>query len=201
MLINNTASSLNNITIVGKCDATEKIEFSGLKLNNIPEGNYTIYYSEKENAEFNLQNNDWIRSSQVEDIDQISSYAIVLEDYEMPVGGIIQATYNVQIEENLDYNQSFKNSYEVIYAAEGGASPKAAKTIEVTTGAGPILEVNVNVQANKKDLPLEGGKLYVYENQRIKCIVEITNTGTTAQDVKVDLAIPSRCKIHRILSR
>lgn len=200
-VINNYNNVAKNIKILGRMPVegntdveTKELLGSNMstrvtKLVNLKDQNIThkIYYTTNPSAtqELTKEENGWKEIDEIEDITQIQSYLIVLEDYEMNTGDIVEFNYDTRISENVEYGKSVYSNYgvyfdnvkenEVIYDKQ--ISPKVC----LTTGEGPNLEVSVS---SNFDGDIEEGKLITYT-------VVVKNVGKTfANNVTLTSNIP-----------
>jgi len=206
IIINNSTSPINNVSILGRTiskgnkniqtgedlgttfDASMRTLIS---VEGIDSSKVTIYYSENGAATKDLTNpeNGW--TTQVQDLAKVKSYLVVLNDSQMEVGTIISLKYNMEIPELLSRNQYGYATYAVYYSNALTRSVSEEKLIapltEVSTGEGP--EIETKLEANVED----GEE--VQEGQIIKYTVTITNTGKAlAQSVIAGANIPAGTK-------
>ncbi len=200
-VINNYADTIKNISILGripfegnKNTATGEdlgsnltttlnkvITSTGIDANKV-----TIYYTINPNATKDLNNaeNGWTTS--IDNIQNIKSYLIVLNDYEMPTGEVLEFSYGIAIPENLKHNLSTYAIYTVYFdnTKEGTKSESVTATkVGLTTGQGPELEISMTSD-------VENGK-EVEEGQLIKYTISVKNVGKSlAENVKVTGSVP-----------
>lgn len=202
-IINNYSNSVQNIRILGRTpfkgnkgitngedlgttfDATLKGTITAQ--NEEAKENTIIYYSENGEATEDVNNpaNGWTTSPT--DYSKVKSYLIVLKDYELKAGEMLNFSYEVNLPENLDHNQSAFSTYLVYF---DNVQPKQvlpdrqiAPRVGLTTGKGPILNVELKEETQNKDKVLIG--------QRVKYTITVTNDGeANAEGVKVRATIP-----------
>src|SRR5699024_11205080 len=85
----------------------------GIALSGIDSKNYTVYYSNKVDATKDLDNpeNGWTKNPTA----QAKSYYIVLNNYTMKEGEVIDFAYEVEIPANLTRNKQTYSFYQVSY--------------------------------------------------------------------------------------
>ena len=193
-IINNYEDILSGITILGRIPSLESKDQNGnyigsefdsvLKQNvQINSENAKIYYSEDTGIEKDAEG--W--KENVTDFSNIKSFKIVLENYEMPQEAILDISYIIEIEENLDYN---KKAYafsciDYIYEGQNKQSTSKIELATETVNGSDIIEGESKVE-EVNGLKLEtmvksGGAILkeqetVYTGQIVKYIAKITNT-------------------------
>ena len=160
-----TLSLVNGITPV-----------SGISAENV-----TVYYSDNIEATNDLANseNRWTTN-----MENAKSYLIVINDYQMSKGSVVEFAYDVQVPANLQHNQTAYTIYTVYFNKNSGVQEaNTSAKVGVSTMAGP--ELTVNFKAN-----VENGQ-EVQEGQRIVYNMEVKNTGDIeANNMKVVSAVP-----------
>ncbi len=147
--------------------------------------NATVYYSTNGEATEKLddEKNGW--TTEINNLSEVKSYLIVVNDYEIKPGDVLRYSYQYRIPENLEHNNNIYGSFETIYSNLKDVATtteiSAPDLVGLTTGVGP--QLSVTVLPNIKDTAKE------YE--KIKYTIELENKGTDiAEDVKVNVAIP-----------
>ncbi len=189
-MINNYDNKIGDIIILGRIPAKANIQLGSnqnlqstfdallnkeLKLTGIDENNYEVYYSDKINAgkELDDSNNNWVTKP----TKNSKSYMVVTKDYEMQSGEAIDFNYQIEIPENLSYNNNSYEMYTIYYnniSSDGTISEtKVSPVIGMSTGNGPNVELTLN---SANDTAREG--------QIVRMKVEIKNTG----DIEVENA-------------
>ena len=115
-VINNYNNNINDIKILGrtlatgttKIESTESLNntfdapmLSAINTNDI--ANAIVYYSENGAATADLQNVENAWTTDITDFSRVKSYLIVLTDYQMARGDVINFSYDVKIPENLEF--------------------------------------------------------------------------------------------------
>ena len=201
MIVNNTGNDCNNIFAIGR------VPFKGNKTiesntdlkttidaymqgpitikNNID--GIKIYYSENGEATEDLNNieNGWQESP--EDYTKIKSYMVVLENYVMKAGEMIELSYDFKIPANLEHENNIYGAFAIEYVENSTAGAKQlskeADTVGLTTGEGPKLKIEQEISAGEGQ-PIQEGQI-------VKYTINITNTGTNvAEDIVVRDYIP-----------
>lgn len=196
-VVNNYANKINNVIILGrfpskdntKIDSTETLGStfdatlnSAIEVSGIESGKYTVYYSNKADATKDLENTD--NGWKAEATTAAKSYMILTNGYEMNEGETIEFKYNIEIPENLEYNNDTYLMYKVYYNNVSPigiiAETKTSPILRTTTGEGPKIEANVTSTVDT-----------VREGQIVKMKVTVKNTGSiTANNVKVNIPVP-----------
>lgn len=183
-VVNNYPNDISNIVILGRIPASgnKKIDTNeelgsnfttplstAVGLSGVDNSNYTVYYSDNENATRDLQdsNNGWSTTAKTSS----KSYLIVFSDsYKMGKGSKIDFAYNAEIPEKLEPSQSAFTMYKVYYNNNSEIGNidenKVSSIIGVNTKEGPKLEVNISSTAET-----------VREGQYIRMDVEVKNVG------------------------
>ena len=202
MIINNTENTANNIIAIGripfKGNKTIKDNIDlGTTLDTVLKGPITtvgnsidgmkIYYSENGEATEDLNNaqNGWQENPT--DYTKIKSYMIVLEDYEMKAGDMIELSYDFEIPANLEHQNSLYGTFAVkgIENSSVGSIEifNEADIVGLTTGEGPKLNVEQKISV--------GDGQPIQEGQIVKYTVSVTNTGkSVAENVYIKDYIP-----------
>ena len=202
MIINNTENTANNIIAIGripfKGNKTIKDNTDlGTTLDTVLKSPITtvgnsidgmkIYYSENGEATEDLNNaqNGWQENPT--DYTKIKSYMIVLEDYEMKAGDMIELSYDFEIPANLEHQNSLYGTFAVkgIENSSVGSIEifNEADIVGLTTGEGPKLNVEQKISV--------GDGQPIQEGQIVKYTVSVTNTGkSVAENVYIKDYIP-----------
>ncbi len=210
LAINNYEYNMENVVILGRTPFegnktiaenkdlgstfTAKVVSGINAISGIENSQITVYYSENGQAtkDLNTPANGW--KTDINEVSNVKSYMIVLNDYTFNTGDILGFEYNVEIPENLERNQE---TYEVfaVYAnrqeeSEIAQIALAGNEVEstpagVSTGEGPNLEVTVKNE-------LQAGAIVV-EKDYVKYTVTVKNNGTkTVNNVKVTIPLPNQ---------
>ena len=216
-IINNNVSPIENVSILGRIPFTGNKDLltgedlgttintqiaSGITSAGLDASKVKVYYSENPEATKDLQNaqNGWVETLEAS---KVKSYLIVLTDYIINVGEVIEFKYNINIPENLNYNQTIASNYvvyyteqkqEAYYSRSANEQAAVATPVTLTTGEGVELEANLTSDA--------GNGTEVREGKRVKYTVNVRNTGNTdANNVKVRIPIPSGAIFTRYMTQ
>lgn len=200
-VINNYNNKINDIKILGrtlatgatKIESTESLNntFDAPMLNAINTNdmaNAIVYYSENGAATADLQNVENAWTTDITDFSRVKSYLIVLTDYQMARGDVINFSYDVKIPENLEYSQSISTLYTVYFnnitRAQTLQDKVNSSVITLTTGVAPTLEVNLTSTSLENSIVREG--------QYVKFIANIKNIGTIdAENAVLKVSAPN----------
>ena len=175
-IINNNEEAIRDIYILGTFPTRNNennIDVSVIEGINIE--NATVYYTENENATIDITNEENGWTEEIPNPQTVKKYLIVMDS--MDPRTIVRGTYRIEIPENLEYNQTAKEGYEVTYVkgqAEATSTIKAT-TITMETGIGPKLEVGLNATVSGQELTENST---VKNGEVIKYRVQVSNTGS-----------------------
>lgn len=198
-VINNYEETCKNVSILGRIPFkgnkslalsedlgstfTTKLVSGIVAESGIDASQITVYYTQNENATNELDNeaNGW--SADVTSLESMKSYLIVLNNYEMQKGQSLVFSYNIEIPEKLQHNESAFSMYAVIFEKDN----KQDKVISPKVGISTMDGLNLETKMYNN---IETGAI-VQEGQIIKYTVEVTNTGkTVANNLKVTSKVP-----------
>ena len=134
-ILNNYSGNISGVIVVGKTPfkgnksqilekdlgSTFTAEMTGpIELPEKLQGIATVYYSENEkvNNNINDSSNNWKTEDQVTDFRNIRSYAIDLKDYTIAKGEEYICKYEVEVPDNVDYNDVTYSSHAVYFYLE-----------------------------------------------------------------------------------
>ena len=147
-----------------------------------------VYYSEKADAnkDLNDASNGWTKD--VQDLSKVKSYLIVLQD-KIEASGTVEFNYEIELPDNIGYNHSAATMYKIYYTNEAAeatmAEEKQAPILNLTTGQGPELEISISSTAG------EDGR--VFNGQYVRYYVEVKNTGDLeATNAKLNIDLPNQ---------
>lgn len=198
-VVNNYENAISNVVVLGrlpikdnkKIDSTESLGSTfnttlktKIDVKGIEDGKYTVYYSENVDATVDISDttNGWSTTATA----NVKSYMIVTNNFEMVAGDVIDFSYDVEIPEDLKYNNNVYEMYKVYYnnlSSIGTMSEsKTSAIVGLTTGQGVELEAELK---STVDLVREG--------QLVKMNVTVKNTGSLkAENVKVKVPLPEK---------
>lgn len=202
MLINNTGNVCNSLKVLGRIpfEGNKKVGtdedlkttvdtnmIQGISLDENLAQNAKIYYSENGEASDDLSdaNNGWTESPA--DFSKVKSYLVVFENYEFKQGEVINMSYNFKVPEMIDLNNflygSFGASYEKTSEFGTQEETAVADVVGLTTGTGPVMEINQTVSVGEDGIIREG--------QIVKYTFSIKNAGNTdIENLKVKYLLP-----------
>ena len=195
-IINNYNSTIKDIAILGRIPAKGNTNIdtnadlgstfdtnlkTPIQLKNVDTNDYTVYYSTKANANKELTDtsNEWTTNFNI----NTKSY-MVIYNKEISVGKMIEFTYDTELPEKLEYNNSVYEMYKMYYTNMDSIGniqeSKTSPIIELTTGKGTKLSVE-----------LESTIETVREGQTVRMKAIVKNSGElTAKNVKMNIPLP-----------
>lgn len=202
MLINNTGNTCNDVKVLGripfegnkKIGTNEELKTTvntsmvqGINIESEAANYAKVYYSENGEATeyLNNINNMWVETP--EDFSKIKSYMIVFENYELKQGDKLDMSYNFIVPEMIDLNNSLYGTFGATYEknSEIGIIEEqaVADVVGLTTGTGPVMEINQTVSVGEDGV--------IQEGQVVKYTFSIKNAGNTdIENLKVKYLIP-----------
>ncbi len=122
VLVGKTPFEGNTSQILGKdLDSTFTAEMTGpIELPEKLQGIATVYYSENEtvNNDINDSTNNWKTEAEVTDFSKIRTYAIDLGDYQIQKGEEYICTYEIQVPQDVNYNDVTYSTHAVYFYLE-----------------------------------------------------------------------------------
>ena len=122
VLVGKTPFKGNTSQILGKdLGSTFTAEMTGaIELPEKLQGIATVYYSENENVNNNIndESNNWKTEAEVTDFSKIRTYAIDLGDYVIAKGEEYICTYEIQVPQDVNYNDVAYSSHAVYFYLE-----------------------------------------------------------------------------------
>lgn len=189
-LMNHTNNILSQIKVVGEIETTFENSMIGeIAIPALSPEEYDVYYSEKPNKEINTDllkpENGWKKVSDGANISKTKSYLIVIKDeITLGVGEELEAKYMIQIPQDLNYNEYFRNQYKTAVFTGLEYQQEQSKQLELTTGKGPILETSIKAQVNNTNVT------EVSQKQILRYVIELNNHGEEGTDVIINASIP-----------
>ena len=173
-VMNYNSEDVQNVSVLGRLPVKDNTNLSdgntlqtnidlslinGISVNGVDSAQ--VYYSTNGNANNDLQNaeNDWTTNPE-----NAKSYLISVPS--MQKNQKMDITYQVQIPENLEYNQQAVALYKVEYAKQGVAENYSVEPVTLSTGEGPNVDVEILINDD-----------FYYERQLRNVTVRVTNTG------------------------
>lgn len=202
MLINNTGSVCNSLRVLGripfegnkKVGTDEDLQttvntnmIQGLSIDEKYAQNAKIYYSENGEATDDLADANNLWTENPADFSKVKSYLVVLENYEFKQGETINMTYDFRVPEMIDLNNFLYGSFGATYekTSEFGVQEETAvaDVVGLTTGTGPVMEINQTVSVGENGV--------IQEGQIVKYTFSIKNAGNTdIENLKVKYLLP-----------
>ena len=147
-IINNNDSGISNVAVLGtfptkesKIDNKKSNIETKIASNVAVEGaDAKVYYSENENATAVLADSTNAWKENIENNQNVKKYLIVVNN--MDNAQTVKASYDVEIPQNLEYNEEAYTGYTVDYTNTTTGLQQNAKstTISTQTGVGPVIE-------------------------------------------------------------
>lgn len=189
-VINNNREEIHNVSILGTFPTrTEENNIDMRVVEGINIENGTVYYTENENATTDLDNPDNGWTQEITNPEEVSKYLIKMDN--MASSTSVAGSYTVEIPENLEYNQTAKEGYEVTYTKTQANSESQVKatTLSMETGVGPKLETKLVATVSGEQV--NNGNI-VRNGEVIKYIVQVANTGSVdVTNAKVTGSVPT----------
>lgn len=202
MVINNTGDNCTDVKVLGripfennkKIGTDEELKTTvnttmsqAITIEGETQNYAKIYYSENGEAteDLNNANNMWTQT--VEDFSNVKSYMIIFENYELKQGEAINMSYDFIIPEMIDLNNSLYGTFGIFYNRNSEIGIIAENTIAdvvgLTTGTGPVMEINQSVSVGEDGV--------IQEGQEVKYTFSIKNAGNTdIEDLKIKDLLP-----------
>lgn len=195
-IINNNDSGISNVAVLGtfptkesKIDNKKSNIETKIASNVAVEGaDAKVYYSENENATAVLADSTNAWKENIENNQNVKKYLIVVNN--MDNAQTVKASYDVEIPQNLEYNEEAYTGYTVDYTNTTTGLQQNAKstTISTQTGVGPVIESSLTATVGNDNLQ-NGSE--VKTGEVIRYNVTVKNTGTEeAQNVKISGQVP-----------
>ena len=203
--MNNYDYSCNNIVILGRTPFAGNKSIEGQKdlgstfdakmigeiaSENADLSNMTVYYSANKTANKNLEDrqNGWTTNRN--EVENVASYMIVLNDFEFKAGEMLTFTYKIQIPENISKNQQTFGTFGVYYETTMGDDVVRTISLPTTyvegTPVGIATEVGVELKVTLQSNLEEGHSIQVGENITYTAKVE-NLSSIKAENVKLKI--------------
>ena len=206
-ITNNYSGNITGVVVVGKTPfkgntsqilgkdlgSTYTAEMTGpIELPEKLQGIATVYYSENEivNNNLNDSTNNWKTEDEVIDFSKIRTYAIDLGDYKIQKGEEYICTYEIQVPQNVSYNDVTYSSHAIYFYLETDEGKLLDQT--ETNKLGFMVARNYNITLNKvkenTSVPVQGATFNVTEDGESESKIGVTNdNGTfTIENLYVD---------------
>ena len=198
-IINNNENAIEDVKVLGTFPTKNQQNNIDIKINEeikLDESNgVKVYYSENENATYDLENtqNEW--NEKILDSSKVKKYLITIPNIEKQTS--VKGTYKFEIPELLEYNQGTQEGYTIKYtnALTKIESEIKSTTIKLETGVGPILETKLTPYLCGNTI---SENLKVKNGEVIKFKIELSNTGSeNINNVTVTADIPEGASLVR----
>lgn len=191
-IFNNQENQIENVKILGTFPTqgatTEnniKASASEIRVSGIDATKIKKYYTENQEADTNLDQatNGW--TEQITDNSKVKKYLITVDNLNNAED--LYFEYDNTIPENLEYNQTAKQGYDIYYtqAATGVEQSVQLDDIKLETGVGPVVETTLKATVGGENATK------AKKGEIINYTITAKNTGTeTATDIKLVGQIP-----------
>lgn len=179
-IINNEQTTIKNVKILGTyptenatSENTINAVVNPIQVEGIDSSRIKVYYTENENANTDLtdSNNAW--EEVLENGENVKKYMVVTD--QLTDAETLNMYYHVQVPENLDYNQTLNEGYEVYYIDENAMEENIqVKNLKLETGKGPVVDVKLNAKMGEEEVST------IHEGETITYEITAENTGTEA---------------------
>ena len=189
-IINNEENEITNVSILGTFPTKEAVEgnnfdilASELSVEGIDANRVKVYYSENANATKDLTNKDNEWTENITDSKNVKKYLITVDKLAVREG--MKVSYNIQIPQDLEYNLTAKQGYEVYYTNVTSEKQTTADFITMSTEKGATLDVSLKALVAGKEVEA------VKEGEIIRYAVTISNTGSEDMtNAKITAKVP-----------
>lgn len=175
-IINNNEENVDNVSMLGTFPTrTEENNIDIAVVNGINVENGTVYYTENENASADLENaeNGWTES--ITNPTAVKKYLVVMDNIAQRTA--VSGSYTIEVPENLEYNQTATEGYEVNYTKGQARTENTVTATEISmeTGIGPKVETNLTATVAGEALT---DASTVKNGEVIKYRVQVSNVGS-----------------------
>ena len=145
----------NNKYVITKKDLGSNFDTymtaDGIKVPDAIKNITTVYYSTKDNCSYDYTNaeSEWKTKDQVTNFKAVRSYLIVLNNYELPKGVSHNFTYDITIEDALNYNDVAFSTHAVKYELATDNGTLSMETEPNRVGIRIVRKYNLNVTKYK----------------------------------------------------
>lgn len=129
------------------------ISNTGIQVPKQLEKFVTIYYSEnpEPNNDLSDSNNGWVKASNVQDWNKIKTYAISLGDYELQIGESQTFSYEINIPEGINYNETSYSEHAIYFSLQTEAGKYKTSTATSKLGFMIAKQYNLEIQKLQKN--------------------------------------------------
>ena len=175
-IINNNEENVDNVSMLGTFPTkTEENNIDIAVVSGVNVENGTVYYTENENATTDMENpeNGWTES--LTNPTAVKKYMVKMDN--IASRSAVSGSYTIEVPENLEYNQTATEGYEVNYTKGQAKNENTVKATEISmeTGIGPKIETNLTATVAGEDL---NHTSTVKNGEVIKYRVQVSNVGS-----------------------
>ena len=175
-IINNNEENVDNVSMLGTFPTkTEENNIDIEVVTGVNVENGTVYYTENENATTDIENaeNGWTES--ITNPTAVKKYLVKMDN--IASRSAVSGSYMIEVPENLEYNQTATEGYEVNYTKGQARSENTVTATEISmeTGVGPKIETNLTATVAGEDL---NNTSTVKNGEVIKYRVQVSNVGS-----------------------
>lgn len=175
-IINNNEENVDNVSMLGTFPTrTEENNIDIAVVDGVNVENGTVYYTENENATTDLENaeNGWTET--ITNPTGVKKYLVVMDNIASRT--TVEGSYKIEVPENLEYNQTATEGYEVSYTKGQARSENTVTATEISmeTGVGPKIETNLTAKVAGEELT---NTSTVKNGEVIKYRVQVSNVGS-----------------------
>lgn len=189
-IINNEENEISNVSILGiypTKDAVEGNNFDILagevSIEGIDANRIKVYYSENASATKDLTNKDNGWTENIADSKNVKKYLITVD--KLAVRESMKISYDIQIPQDLDYNLTAKQGYEVYYTNVTAEKQSTTDFVTMSTEKGATLDVSLKGLVAGKETDT------VKEGEIVRYAVTISNTGSEDMtNAKITAKVP-----------
>ena len=175
-IINNNEENVDNVSMLGTFPTrTEENNMDIAIVGGVNVENGTVYYTENENATTDIENADNGWTETITNPTAVKKYLVVMDNIASRTA--ISGSYTIEVPENLEYNQTATEGYEVNYTKGQARSENTVTATEISmeTGVGPKIETNLTATVAGEELT---NTSTVKNGEVIKYRVQVSNVGS-----------------------
>ena len=193
-IINNNEENVDNVYMLGTFPTkTEENNIDIAVVGGVNVENGVVYYTENENATADLENaeNGWTES--ITNPTNVKKYLITMDKIDSRTS--VSGSYTIEVPENLEYNQTATEGYNVTYTKGQARNENTVTATEISmeTGIGPKIETNLTATLAGEALT---DTSTVKNGEVIKYRVQVSNVGSEdVSNLTVKGMIPEGTKL------
>ena len=193
-IINNNEENVDNVYMLGTFPTkTEENNIDIAVVGGVNVENGAVYYTENENATADLENaeNGWTES--ITNPANVKKYLITMDKIDSRTS--VSGSYTIEVPENLEYNQTATEGYNVTYTKGQARNENTVTATEISmeTGIGPKIETNLTATLAGEALT---DTSTVKNGEVIKYRVQVSNVGSEdVSNLTVKGMIPEGTKL------